>query len=142
MDKRILLAKAIEKQFFITAGRIESSLNRFDIRIIVLHVVGEYHQLRDVNKTTKNLSGEAGIDAVMFGYDAILVVGLFDLHKGQGHTIDQQNDIRPKFIIPIPVCQFCYNMVSVAGTVFKINQTDTVDSVEQDIVKRLAKIFV
>ena len=59
-----------------------------------------------------------------------------------GHTIDQQNDIRSKFIIPISVCQFCYNMVSVAGTVFKINQTDTVDSVEQDIVKRLAKIFV
>ena len=56
MDKRIFLAEAIEKQFLITAGRIESSLDRFDIRIIVLHVVGEHHQLRDVNKTTKNLS--------------------------------------------------------------------------------------
>ena len=78
----------------------------------------------------------------MLGYDTILVVRFFDLHKRQGHPIDQQNDIRSKFIIPISVCQFCYNMVSVAGTVFKINQTDTVDSVEQDIVKRLAKIFV
>ena len=56
MDKRIFLTETIEKQFLITAGRIESSLDRFDIRIIVLHVVGEHHQLRDVNKTAKNLS--------------------------------------------------------------------------------------
>ena len=56
MDEWIFLAEAIEKQFFITAGRIESSLDWFDIRIIVLHVVGEHHQLRDVNKTAKHLS--------------------------------------------------------------------------------------
>ena len=78
----------------------------------------------------------------MLGNNTVFVVGLFNLHKRQRHTVDQQNDIWSKLVITVTICQLRHNMIGITGTILKINQADTVNSVEQDIVKRLAKIFV
>ena len=142
MDTGIFFPETVEEQLFIAAGCIECSLDWLYIGIVILHIVGENHQLRDVYKSAEHLSGEPGIDSVMFCDNAILIVRLFHLYKGQRHTIDQQNDVRPEFVITISVSKFCYNMKVVSAVVFKINQAIAIDSIEQDIVKSTAQIVI
>lgn len=43
----------------------------------------------------------------MLSNNAVLIVWFFDLHEGQGHTIEQKNNVRTEFDIAISVGQFC-----------------------------------
>ena len=55
-DDRIFLAETVEEQLLIAAGRIESTLNRLYIGIVILHVVGKHHQLGDIDEPAKHFS--------------------------------------------------------------------------------------
>ncbi|MCY1359213.1 hypothetical protein D9M69_457700 [compost metagenome] len=71
------------------AAGIESTLNRLRIAVVVLHVVGENHELGDVGKAPEFGILKALVDAVALGQYAFPVVGLFHLNKDQRHTVDQ-----------------------------------------------------
>ena len=142
MDTGIFFPETVEKQLFVTAGCIECALNRLHIGIVVLHVVGEHHQLCYIYEPAEYLSGEPGIDSVMLCNNAILVVRFLDLYEGQWHTVDQQNNVGTKFIIPISVSQFRYHMETVFAMIFEIYQAIPIDAIKQDIVKSTSQIII
>ena len=114
MNLWIFLTETVKKQFFIATGGIERSRDRFYLRVIVLHVVGEHHNLRYIRKASKGLLLKSAVDSLVLRNDSVPVIGLFDLNKSQGQAIDQERDIRPKFIISVSIRKFCDNMVCIS----------------------------
>ena len=83
MYGRIFFTEAVKKQLFIATGRIERTLDRFHIVIIVLHVVGEHHNLCDVGEPTEYLFGKPLIHTSMLCNDAVPVVWFLHFNECQ-----------------------------------------------------------
>ena len=136
MDLRVFLPKPVEKQFAIAAGSVKGSLDWFWIRIIILHVVGENHQLRDVYKTTEHFFRKASVDTGMFRNDPIPVVGLFDFNESQRKAVNEQCNVGPKLILPIPIGQFGDNMVCIFAFILQVNDAQTIDAIQKYFIER------
>ena len=78
----------------------------------------------------------------MFSDDAILIVRLFNLNKRQGHTIDQQNDVRTELIIAILIGQFRHHIEAISAVIFEINEAVAVDTIKQNVIKSTAQIVI
>ena len=111
MYSRIFFTKTVKEQLLIAAGCIERTFDWFHIVVIVLHVVGEHHNLCDVGKPTKYLFGKPLVHTSMLCNDAIPIVWFLHFNECQRQTIDQQCNIRAKLIFTILVCQLCYYMI-------------------------------
>ena len=83
-----------------TAG-IKSTLNWLRIRIVILHIIGENHELGDVGKTFKLWVLKATTDALTLCNNSVSIIRFFHLNKNQWHTINQQSDVRAKLFIAI-----------------------------------------
>ena len=82
----VVLAEAVERRERACASAIERALDRDNATHgVVLHIVGENHQLSDVDKSAELFVRETfAIHARAFGHHAAVVVRLFDLDKHEG----------------------------------------------------------
>ena len=123
---RILLTEAIEGRISSCSSAIESPLDRnYSPHRIVLHIIGKYHQLRDIDEATKLLVGETLlIHSFTFSNNSSMIVWLFYLYEAKRQTIDKQSDVWAEFILPIFTSEFCGKMKSIVLRIFKVYQFD------------------
>ena len=125
---------AVVQRFFFTEivedGRVigwtgvKRTFDRLRRAILVLHVVGEDHQLRDVDEAAKFWVAASRDDAVALGQHTFTVVGLLDLDEGQRHAVDQKGDIRTELVVAVFASQLSDDMEAVVVEVFKVDQSD------------------
>ncbi len=64
--------------------RIEmSKCDWFRFGVVILHVIGEYHQLCDIGKTPKHLLAKACLNPIVFCNNTFSIVELFHLNEGR-----------------------------------------------------------
>ena len=82
---RIFLTKAIEGRIFSCGSAVESPLNRnYSPHRVILHIIGEYHQLCDVDKTTILFVGETLlIHSFTFSYNSPMIIRFFHLYEAK-----------------------------------------------------------
>ena len=119
----ILFPKAIETRFVFRRRAIEHAFNRDNAALgIVLHVVGENHQLRDVDKATELFLRKAlVVHPLAFGHHAAYVIRLLDLDKHERKPVDEQRNVGAETFIAILASEFRRAMVCVIFRVFKID---------------------
>ena len=123
---RICFAKYIEENLVAGGGGIESSLNGNNPFVVVLLIVGEDHQLRDIDEATEPLVFHPGLDAVLFGKNTFCVVRLFNLNEGKGEAIYKARDVGAEVVSAFLVLtgEFCGDVPLVVVWVGKIYQLD------------------
>ena len=139
----VLFPKAIETRLAFCCRAIEHAFNRDNAALgIVLHVVGENHQLRDVDKTAELFLREPFIiHPLAFGHHAAYVVRLLDLDKNKRESVDEQRNVGAETFIAVLASEFRRAMVRVVFRVFKIDQAKR-RIVGQTLVELLAQIVV
>ena len=120
--QRFLFAEIVENGGVIGGAGIERTLNRLRRAIFILHVVGENHQLRDVDEAPEARVAAARDDAMALGQHAFPVVGFFDLDERQRHAVDEQGDVGPELIVTVLAGQLCDDMETVVVEVLEIDQ--------------------
>ena len=108
----------------IRATGIKRPLDRLRITVSIRHVIREDHKLSQINEASKLRIAKALINTITLINDAISIIRFFNLNKDQRHTIDQQDDIRTEFFIPVFISQLGDDMKAVVIEVFKIDQFD------------------
>ena len=123
-----------KKQLLIADGGVECSFQRDGFGVIIFAIIGEHHDLSQVDKPSKLLILNPHQHAIIFGLDATLVVRLFYFDKSQRNTIDKWSDIRAKFIRTILASHLCDHMIRVdcPSEIFKINQFQAVVSIDEN----------
>ena len=139
----VLFPEAVETRFVFRSRAIEHAFNRDNTALgIVLHVVGENHQLRDVDKTAELFLREPLIvHPLAFGHHTAYVVRLLDLDKHEREPVDEQRNVGAETFIAILASEFRRAMVSVIFRVFKINQAKR-RIAGQALVELLTQIIV
>ena len=77
----ILLSKYIKESLFLCCAAVERTLYRHSVIIVVFLVVGENHQLCEVEETSEATPAHALVDALSLCKDSFMVVWLLDLDK-------------------------------------------------------------
>lgn len=139
----IFLPEAVETRFVFRSRAIEYAFNRDNTALgIVLHVVGENHQLRDIDKAAELFLREPFIiHPLAFDHHAAYVVRLLDLDKHEREPIDEQRNVGAETFIAILASEFRRAMVRVIFWVFKIDQAKR-RIAGQALVELLAQIVV
>jgi hypothetical protein len=84
----LFLTEAIEGGVSSCSSAIESSLDRnYSPHRIVLHIIGENHQLRDVDKAPECLVGHSLVDSVSFSKNSIVIIRFLDFNEGKRKPI-------------------------------------------------------
>ena len=119
----ILLSKAVEWCVFSCSSAIESSLDgHYAPHGVIFHIVGEYHQLGDVDKSTIFLVGKTlEVHSLTFSHNTTMIVWLLDLHEAKRQSIDKQRDVRAELILTILASKFCRKMKFVVLRILEIN---------------------
>ena len=139
----VLFPEAVETRFAFRCRAIEHAFNRNNTALgIVLHVVGENHPLRDVDKTTELFLREPlVVHPLAFGHHAAYVVRLLDLDKHEREPVDEQRNVGAETFIAVLASEFRRAMVRVVFRVFKIDQAKW-RIASQALVELLAQIVV
>ena len=74
----------------------------------------------DQKHLEKFLIAKTALNTFMFSYDTITVVGLFNFNENKRHAINEQCDVRTKFIFTVFISQFSDNLKGVLIEVLKI----------------------
>ena len=125
VDKRLILfAKNIEECFCLRSAAIKCTLNRHSIFVIVVLIIREYHQLRDIQEWAKCLVAHPFIDAFTFCKDSLPIIGFLYLYKCEWQAIYKACNIRAEIIsrLFIFASELCGDMPTILIRVFKINQ--------------------
>lgn len=87
----IFLTKAVERSIFSCSRAIEGTLYWHNAsHCIILHIIGEYHQLSDVDETTEFFVWEAfPIHSLALCHHAAVIVRLLYLNKAKRQAIDK-----------------------------------------------------
>ena len=136
-----LLPEIVEHRFAGGGGRVKGPFQWLGGAVVILHVVGEGHHLRQVDEAAEFRIFEPGVDPVSFREDSVPVVGLFDLDEDQRHSIDQQRDVRTEDIIPVLAGQLGDDVQRVIREVFEIEELQAGDS-REPLVKRFTQILI
>ncbi len=126
----------------IAAGSIKGPFDWLWICVIILHVVGEHHQLCDIHESPEHFFGKAGVDTVVLRNDPIPVVGLLDFNKSERQPVNQQCDVGPKFILAVSIGQFSDSMVCVSAFILQVDNAQAVDAVQENFIKCPSQIAV
>ena len=80
---RVFFTEAVKWGFLSGCCAIECTLNWHNTaHCVILHIVGEKHQLRDIHKSTELLIGETlSVHAGTFRNHTTMVIGLLDLNE-------------------------------------------------------------
>ena len=116
-------------------------MNRLNVTVVILHVVGEDHQLSHIDKVLELWILEAFIDAVAFRQNAFAVIRFFDFNENQWQAVDQQTYIRSKFFIAVLVSQFRDDMKAIVAEVLKVDQLNT-GAINKFVVKSFSEIII
>jgi hypothetical protein len=137
----IFLAEPIELHRLKVWRRVEGTLDRIRILIIVVEVIRENQKLGDVHESAKRWILETDIDAISLGKHSLEVIWLLYFNECQGHTVDEDRDIGAEFVLAVPVRQLGDN---IKGIIVKILEVDklAVEISCQSIEKSLSEIFV
>ena len=139
----IFLPETVERGFCLRSCAIERALNGHNpTHCVILHVVGEDHQLRDVDEATKLFVGEAlMIHAIRFRNHAAHVVRLLHFDEDKGKAIDKQRDVRSEFVLIALAGEFRSAVIGVVLWMVIIHQFDRRDSL-QPLIEALANIVI
>ena len=120
----VLLTEHIEESLALGRATIECTLNRYTALIVVFLIVGEYHQLRNVEEAAKTCFAHSCIDAFTLSQDTLVVIWFLYFNKSQWHSIDETGDIRTEIILRIFVftCKLCCDVPIVVFRIVKVNK--------------------
>ena len=99
----VLLPEHVEECPLLCVCRVERPLNGNNVLGIVFLIVGEYHQLRDVQERAKRLVAESRVDALAFGKHPLVVVGFLDFDKGKRKAIHKARNVRAKVVMRVRI---------------------------------------
>ena len=139
--QRFFFAKIVEHRRVVRRAGVERTLDRLRRAVFVLHVVGEHHQLRDVDEAPKFGITAARDDAMALGQHAFTVVGFLHLDKGQRHAVDEQGDVGPKLVVTVFAGQFRNDVEAVVVEIFEVDQAGA-GAFGEPVVKRFTKVLV
>ena len=126
---RVCFAEYIEEDLIAGGGGVEGPLNRNNPFVVVLLIVGEDHQLRDVDEATEPLVLHPGLNAVLFGKDTLGIVGLLNLNESKRETVNKTRNVGAEVVAAFLILtgEFCGDVPLVVVRVGKINQLDATD---------------
>ena len=129
MQLWICFAEYIEKDSVTGCGGIKGTLYGDYFFVVIFLVVGEYHQLGDIDEFAETLILHPGLDAVFLRHDSLCVIGLFDLDESKRKTIEEASDVGAKVVAGFLVfaSEFSGDMPLVVSRVLKINELDSAD---------------
>ena len=129
MKLRVCFAENIEEYLIARSRSIEGTLNRDNPFVVVLLIVRENHQLRDVDEATESLVLHPGLNAILFCKNTLGIVGFLDLNKCERETVHKACDVGAEVVSALLVLtgELCGNVPLVVGRVGKINQLDATD---------------
>ena len=136
----MFLAEVVELRLAVGGGGVERALHRLGLAVVVLHVVGERHQLDQVEEVTELRVGMAAGHALALLQHSARVHGLLDLDERQWHAVDQQGDVGTEFVLAIDERQLGDDMPAVVGQVFEIEQAHSAARGQQ-LVEDAAEIL-
>ena len=79
----VLLTEHIEESLSLSRAAIECTLDRHTALIVVLLIVGEYHQLRNVEEAAEARLAHTGVYAFTLRQNTLMIIGLLHLDKSQ-----------------------------------------------------------
>ena len=111
----LLLAETVERHVLASASAIKSALDRhYSAACVVLHVVGEDHQLRDIDEAAESFVGEAVlVHALALGKHTTGVIRFLHLNKDQRKTVDKECYIRSELVLAVAAGELRREMVQV-----------------------------
>lgn len=117
----------VEESPFLSSCRIECSLDRNNIFRVVGLVIGENHQLRNIQERAEGLVPEAGVDSFSFSEHPVTVVGFLDLDEGQGDAIHKAGDIGTETVVGLWILagEFGCAMPMVSRWFVEVDEADT-----------------
>ena len=118
-------------------------MQRHTILGVVLLVVGEHHQLGDIQETTKLLVGHALVHAVSFGQNAVLVVGYLHLDKSQWQTVHKASDVGTEIVAAVLILasEFGGAMPIIVVRIVEVDDSQSTGRID-DLVKLASQIVV
>ena len=135
--------ESIEEHLSLAHAGIESTLDRHTIVGIVLLVVGEDHQLSDIQKTAEIALAHTSMHAFAFCQHTLTVLWFLDLDMHQWQAVDKTGDIRAEVILSslIGALQFDGAAPVVVLGIIKVDET-TVGLVEQLVIELSTEVVV
>ena len=133
LDKRgyfctrcIFLSKAVKRSLITRSSTIERTLNWHDAaHRVVLHVVGENHKLRNIDKSAELLVRKTlFIHACTFRNHTAVIVRFLNLNKDEGQTVYKQRDVRSKLVLVSLAGELCSTMIYVVFWIIEIHKSD------------------
>ena len=92
--------------------------------VIVFHVVREQHELGEIDEAAELGIAEAAVDAAPLGKDTVTIIRLFDLDEDEGHSVDEDRDVRSEFLVAVSTGEFRDNVEGVPVEILEIDQFD------------------
>ena len=126
---RVCFTEYIEENLIAGCGGVEGTLYRNNPFVVVLLIVREDHQLRDVDEAAEPLVLHPGLNPVLFGKDTLSIIGLFYLNKCERETVYKARDVGAEIVAAFLVLtgELCGDVPLVVVRVGKINQLDATD---------------
>ena len=88
---------------------------------IVFHIIAEYHQLRDINKTAELFVWEAlFVHSCTLGQHPTMIIWLLNFNKTKWHTVYKQSDVRSELILTVFAGKFGRKMECVVSDIVKV----------------------
>ena len=118
----LLLAETVERHVLASACAIESALDRhYSAACVVLHVVGEDHQLRDIDEAAESLVGESVlVHALALGKHTTGVIRFLHFNKAKWQAVHKQCDVGSELVFSVLASELRGEMVNVVCRVFEI----------------------
>ena len=118
-------------------------MQRHTILCVVLLIVGEHHQLGDIQETAKFLVGHALVHPVALGQNAVLVVGNLHLNKCQWQTVHKASDVGAEIVAAVLILasEFGGAMPIIVVRIVEVNNPQSTGRIN-DLVKLASQIVV
>ena len=135
-----LLAEVVELDVSIGARRVVRTLDRLAVRVVVLLVVREQHELRHVHEPAKNGVAEAGVHAVSLRNDALAIVLPLCLHEGEREPVHKEGDVGPEAVLAVLTGKLSDHLEGVVRHVVEVDEAQAVDPTLQAAEERTAQV--
>lgn len=117
--------KQLKTPYLLTRA-IKCSVNRnYPAQRVILFVIRENHQLRNIYKPSELLIRESNIvHTIAFRNHSALIIRLFNFQKDKRQAVYKQSDVGTKFFAVAPTGKFPRTMKDIVTRRIKINQFD------------------
>ena len=136
----VLLAEMVVREPSVGAARVEGALELMPVVVVVLLVVRERRDLRDVHEATESLVREARDHSVAFGPDAVLVVLPLGFHESERHAVHEEDDVGPEAILAVRIGQLGEHVEAVVCQVVEVHEAVAFYAVLEQLEEGLAEV--